>query len=310
MKETVAEQIKKLTWTGCVLVDEPMSRHTTFRVGGCADIFVSPQTVKEATEIVRLLLTQKYPYTVIGNGSNIIVSDSGYRGCIICMETAAANLCTEGSVITAGAGVMLSKVARMAYENSLTGLEFASGIPGTVGGAVVMNAGAYGGEMKDVIKTVTVFDTQNCSIETVDACDMGFGYRTSIIKERPLIVLEACFELKQGNADDIKAVMDDLAIRRREKQPLEYPSAGSTFKRPEGYFAAKLIEDTGLKGLAEGGAQVSEKHAGFVINRGGATATEVLTLIREIKSRVFEKFGVMLETEVIVLGDTAEGEGL
>ena len=286
-----------------VRINEDMSAHTTFKVGGCADIFVTPQNLKEATEIVRLLLTHEYPYTVIGNGSNIIVTDKGYRGCIVCMGSGEDDITVSENVITAGAGAMLSKVARIAYDNSLTGLEFASGIPGSVGGAVVMNAGAYGGEIKDVVAFVTLFDAVEKKTVTMTADEMHFGYRTSIVKEHPYVVLEAKFELASGNQEEIKATMDDLAARRRDKQPLEYPSAGSTFKRPEGYFAAKLIEDAGLKGYSEGGAMVSEKHSGFVINTGNATATDVLNLIKTVRKKVYEKFNVMLETEVVILGE-------
>ena len=303
MRDELIRQLKTITDPANVRMNEDMSAHTTFKVGGCADIFVTPQNLKEATEIVRLLLTHEYPYTVIGNGSNIIVTDKGYRGCIVCMGSGEDDITVSENVITAGAGAMLSKVARIAYDNSLTGLEFASGIPGSVGGAVVMNAGAYGGEIKDVVAFVTLFDAVEKKTVTMTADEMHFGYRTSIVKEHPYVVLEAKFELASGNQEEIKATMDDLAARRRDKQPLEYPSAGSTFKRPEGYFAAKLIEDAGLKGYSEGGAMVSEKHSGFVINTGNATATDVLNLIKTVRKKVYEKFNVMLETEVVILGE-------
>ena len=284
-----------------VKIDEPMKDHTTMKVGGCADVFVMPQTIGEATEIVRLLLSRKEQFAVIGNGSNLIVSDKGYKGCIVCM--ACDGITMEGTTITVQAGAMLSKVAKTAYDNGLTGLEFASGIPGSVGGAVVMNAGAYGGQMEDVITKVTLLDHESGNVITLPCDKMGFGYRTSIVKTGRYTVLEAVFELQKGDKTKIKEMMDDLAVRRREKQPLEYPSAGSTFKRPEGYFAGKLIEDAGLKGYASGGAQVSEKHCGFVINKGGATATDVLDLIRDVRKRVFESSSVMLEPEVVILGE-------
>ncbi len=306
MKENLTEQLKKITDPSNILTDEDMSAHTTFRVGGRADVFVKPADLKEATEIVRLLLMNDHPFCVIGNGSNIIVTDGGYRGCIVCMADGTDTISVNGNKITAGVGALLSKVARTAYENSLTGLEFASGIPGTVGGAVVMNAGAYGGEMKDVITSVTLFDTVSSETVTLGADEMKFGYRTSIVKQHPYVVLEAEFSLQNGKKEEIKAVMDDLAQKRRDKQPLEYPSAGSTFKRPEGYFAAKLIEDAGLKGFSVGGAKVSEKHSGFVINAGGATATDVLELIKEVSDRVFESSGVRLEREVVILGEGVE----
>ena len=280
-----------------------MGRHTTFRTGGRADLFVTPADHKEATEIVRLLLAEGVPYTVMGNGSNMLVSGSGYRGCIIRLGKGMDDISVSGTVITAGAGALLSKVAGAAYERGLTGLEFASGIPGSLGGAVVMNAGAYGGQMADVVRTVTMFDAKSGETVTLPAGEMEFGYRTSIIKHHPYIVLEARMELIKGDKDLIRARMEELAEARRTKQPLEYPSAGSTFKRPEGYFAGKLIEDTGLKGFSVGGARVSEKHCGFVINKGGASPDDIIDLIRIVRERVYEKFEVMLEPEVIILGD-------
>ena len=307
MRKELLDELKNITGAVNVRTDEDMSEHATFKAGGRADVFVTPQSKEEATEIVRLLLMHDEEYTVIGNGSNILVPDEGYKGCIICMGRGEDDITVNGNVITAGAGAMLSKVAKTAYDNSLTGLEFASGIPGSVGGAVVMNAGAYGGEIKDVVTSVTLFDAVSKKIVTKTAAQMEFGYRTSIIKTHPYVVLEAKFKLAACDRAAIKDIMDELAARRRDKQPLEYPSAGSTFKRPEGYFAAKLIEDAGLKGLSVGGAQVSEKHSGFVINKGGATATDILELIRMIREKVYENSGVMLETEVVILGDTKEG---
>lgn len=301
MKEALVQQLKNITDPARVLTDERMSEHTTFKVGGCADVFVTAKSIKEATDIVSLLLSNDAEYTVIGNGSNLLVSDRGYRGCIVCMGM--DDITTDGNTITAGAGAMLSRVANAAFENSLTGLEFASGIPGSVGGAVVMNAGAYGGEMKDVLSSVTLFDAASRKTVIMSADEMAFGYRTSIVKSRPLTVLSATFKLASGNKNEIKAVMDDLAKKRRDKQPLEYPSAGSTFKRPEGYFAGKLIEDAQLKGYGIGGAFVSEKHSGFVVNKGGATADDVISLIRTVRQTVLDKFGVLLEPEVVILGE-------
>ena len=301
----IADELKKIVPASNVLTDEYMKDHTTFRIGGAADIFVTAKTTGEATDIVRLLLARDFPYTVIGNGSNLLVSDRGYRGCIVCMGS--DKITVDDTKITAGAGALLSKIAKAAYDNSLTGLEFASGIPGSLGGAVVMNAGAYGGEMKDVIKEVTLFDTETMDVVTLNTEDMDFGYRTSVVKKKPYIVLEAKMELVPGDPAKIKERTDELAAARRAKQPLEYPSAGSTFKRPEGYFAGKLIEDAGLKGFTLGGAMVSDKHSGFVINRGGATAEDVMELIRTVRKTVYDKFGVMLEPEVVMLG---EGMGL
>ncbi len=308
MREDVLDKLKNITDPANVRTGEDMSEHTTFRAGGRADVFVTPESIEEATEIVRLLLTHEEEYTVIGNGSNILVPDEGYKGCIICMGRGEDDIRVNGNTIKAGAGAMLSKVAKTAYDNSLTGLEFASGIPGSVGGAVVMNAGAYGGEIKDAVTSVTLFDAEAKEIVTKTGSDMQFGYRTSIVKSHPYVVLAAEFTLTEGDRAVIKETMDDLAARRRDKQPLEYPSAGSTFKRPEGYFAAKLIEDAGLKGVSVGGAQVSEKHSGFVINKGGATATDILELIRTIRDKVYEDSHVALETEVVILGNKKDGQ--
>ncbi|MBQ7796482.1 MAG: UDP-N-acetylmuramate dehydrogenase, partial [Lachnospiraceae bacterium] len=241
------------------------------------------------------------PWYVVGNGSNLLVSDKGFPGVII--NTAKFDkLETDGVTVIAGAGVLLSKVASVAYKAGLKGLEFAAGIPGSVGGACVMNAGAYGSEMKHVLKTVTVLK-EDGEVATLPAEELELGYRTSVIPKRGYLVLEAEFSLEEGNQEEIKSVMNDLASRRKEKQPLEYPSAGSTFKRPEGHFAGKLIEDAGLKGFTVGGAQVSEKHAGFVINKGGATASDIYTLCKEVEQKVQEAFGISLEMEVELLGE-------
>ncbi len=303
MRSDITEELKSVTAEGNIRTREDMGKHTTFRAGGVADVFVTPQSITEAADIVRLLLAQGFEYTVIGNGSNLLVSDKGYRGCIVCMGSAVGNITVSGNVIRAGAGALLSKIANTAYEKGLTGLEFASGIPGTLGGAVVMNAGAYGGEMKDVITSVTMLDAVSGETVIFAGDDMKFGYRTSVVKNQPLIVLEAQITLGAGNKEEIKAKMDELAGRRKEKQPLEYPSAGSTFKRPEGYFAGKLIEDAGLKGYTVGGAAVSEKHCGFVVNKGGATASDIIELIKKVRLTVNERSGVMLEPEVVILGE-------
>ena len=303
MNADLIELLGRITDPVNILTNEYMNKPTTFKVGGVADVFVIPQSIEEAADIIRLLLSRNEPYIVIGNGSNILVSDKGYRGCIVCMDKGTDTISVNGTSIRAGAGAMLSKVANAAYENGLTGLEFASGIPGTVGGAMVMNAGAYGSEMKDVTVNVTLFDAATGEVITVPAGDMEFGYRTSIVKKHPYTVLAAEFNLAAGNREEIKAQMDELAQKRREKQPLEYPSAGSTFKRPEGYFAGKLIEDAGLKGYSVGGAAVSEKHCGFVINTGGATATDVIRLMADVREKVNEKFGVFLEPEVVMIGE-------
>ena len=275
--------------------------HTTFRVGGPADYFVMPESSGEVQQVISLCREEKMPYYVIGNGSNLLVSDEGYRGVILQIYRTMSRIEAEGTLIRAQAGALLSAIAAKAYENSLTGFEFAAGIPGTIGGASVMNAGAYGGEMKDVIRSVTVLDRDG-KIRKIEREDLEMGYRTSIISKEGYITLEAEIELSEGKPGEIKALMDDLRTRRVTKQPLEYPSAGSTFKRPEGYFAGKLIQDTGLAGFQVGGAQVSEKHCGFVINKENATAADIDSLMRQVSEKVKEKFGVTLEPEVKRLG--------
>lgn len=285
-----------------VFPDEPMKKHTTFQVGGPADCFVKPQNAEEVRKTVTLCREMEIPYFILGNGSNLLVSDKGYRGAIIHIGKALGQVEVHGDCIRAGAGATLAKVAAKALEAGLTGLEFASGIPGSLGGAVVMNAGAYGGEMVQVIKNVAVL-TKEGERKILGPSELDMGYRKSCILPMEYIVTEAELVLLPGEKEKIKAKMEDLASRRREKQPLEFPSAGSTFKRPEGYFAGKLIMDTGLCGFSVGGACVSEKHCGFVVNKGGATAEDVLCLCREVGRRVYEKFGVSLEMEVKTLGD-------
>ena len=286
---------------GKVLSDEPMSRHTTFRVGGPADYFLVPGSSDELMKLVRYCTDNGIAYFVLGNGSNLLVSDEGYRGAVIQLFRNMSEIRIEGNEVWAEAGALLSQIAAKAAAASLAGLEFAGGIPGTLGGACVMNAGAYGGEMKDVLLTVTVLAPSG-EVMTIPASLMELGYRTSCIPGRGYIVLAARMELSGGDEKEIRAKMDSLRIQRQEKQPLDLPSAGSTFKRPEGYFAGKLIMDAGLRGYSIGGAQVSEKHCGFVVNRGGATAADISTLIRNVRERVEEQFGVSLEPEVRFLG--------
>lgn len=285
-----------------VKLKEPMSKHTTFRIGGPADFYLCPHSTKEVQQAVQICKEENLPYFILGNGSNLLVSDKGYRGVIIQLWKNFSDISVKGCCITAKAGALLSKVAAEALEAGLTGMEFASGIPGTIGGAVFMNAGAYGGEMKDIIKEVKVLDDQG-EVRVLSNEEMKLGYRTSIVKEKGYTVLSAVLELKKGEPSVIRETMEDLKNRRTSKQPLDMPSAGSTFKRPEGYFAGKLIMDSGLRGFSVGGAQVSEKHCGFVVNKGGATAEDVTVLIREVQRRVKEKFGVELETEVRFLGE-------
>lgn len=285
-----------------VHVNEPMSRHTTFRTGGAADWLAEPESEEELAAVIRLCKSHEIPWYILGNGSNLLVGDKGFHGVIIALGKKWKQVSSEGNKIRAGAGTALYNVAKQAYLSSLTGLEFASGIPGTIGGAVVMNAGAYGGEMCQVLRQVKVM-TLDGEVKTLDAGELELGYRTSCILSKGYVVLEAELELDKGNQEDIKGLMDDYAGRRRTKQPLEYPSAGSTFKRPVGYFAGQLIDEAGLRGFSVGGAQVSEKHCGFVINKGGATAADIAELCRQVKEQVLAHSGVELELEVKLLGE-------
>lgn len=284
-----------------VLENEPMSKHTTFRIGGNADVFVSPK-VSQVSEILALAKEFDVPVTVIGNGSNLLVGDKGIRGLVLSFGKEAEEILLEGTRMTVSAGTILAKAAAEAAKNSLTGLEFAAGIPGSLGGAIVMNAGAYGGEMKDVVVSAKVL-TPEGEIKELSKEELDLSYRHSCVPEKNYIVLEATFELTPGDETAIREMMADFKGRRVEKQPLEYPSAGSTFKRPEGYFAGKLIQDADLRGYQVGGAQVSEKHCGFVINKGDATAKDVLQLIEDVKKIVYDKFQVELEPEVKMIGE-------
>ena len=296
------EMLEQIIDTDRVLVDEPMKMHTTFRVGGPADYFVMPTCAEEVQKVISLCKEQNVPYTIIGNGSNLLVGDKGIRGVVIQLFKSMNNMELNGNVITAQAGCSLAQIANAAAGKSLTGFEFAAGIPGTLGGAVVMNAGAYGGEMKDVLVSATVLDEEG-NVVTLSADELELGYRRSIFNKKNYILLDATIELKEGNEDEIRAYMMDLRQRRVDKQPLEFPSAGSTFKRPEGYFAGKLIQDAGLAGFTVGGAQVSAKHCGFVINAGGATAADIVELMKQVSDKVEELNGVPLEAEVKMVGE-------
>lgn len=280
--------------------EEPMKGHTTFRIGGPAQYFITPKSTQELAGTISLCKRFSIPYRVIGNGSNLLVSDQGWRGAVISTEALKNTSCSQNT-IWAEAGVSLTRLARLAQEASLTGLEFAAGIPGTLGGALVMNAGAYGGEMKDIVAWADVLALDG-TIHRKTPNQLKMGYRRSCIPEEGYTVLAASLSLKPGEPESIAAKMEDLAFRRKAKQPLDYPSAGSTFKRPPGYFAGKLIDDAGLRGFQLGGAAVSEKHCGFVINRDQATAEDVLNLCEEVKRRVKEQSGVELELEIKVLG--------
>ena len=300
-KET-KDELNLLVPENHILYDEPLKKHTTFQVGGNSDCLIFVEKENELASLIKFLDEKNIPRFLIGNGSNLLVSDDGFRGVILETKKLFNEIKVDGEKIIAKAGALMSKIGSVALENNLSGFEFAAGIPGTIGGGVVMNAGAYGGELKDVIESVTVL-TDKGEIETIPGSEMGFGYRKSVVREKGYIVLSTVIKLKSGNHEEIKALMDDLRDRRKSKQPLEFPSAGSTFKRPEGYFAGKLIEDSGLRGFSVGGAQVSEKHCGFVINKGNATASDINKLITEVAKKVKEDQNVELEPEVIRLGE-------
>ncbi|MEG0590224.1 MAG: UDP-N-acetylmuramate dehydrogenase [Lachnospiraceae bacterium] len=285
-----------------VLINEPMSKHTTFRIGGCADYYVIPVEEVEIQELIALCKREKVPYYVMGNGSNLLVSDQGYRGVIIQIYKNRSHISVEGTRLQVQAGALLSQIAKEALNHELTGMEFAAGIPGTLGGAVVMNAGAYGGETKDILEKVTAL-TPEGTVISLNKEELELGYRTSIVAKKNYIVLEATIQLTKGNAKMIQETMDTWKEKRTTKQPLEYPSAGSTFKRPEGYFAGQLIEEAGLRGFQVGGAQVSQKHCGFVINKDHATAADVISLMRQVSEKVKSNSGVILEPEVKKLGE-------
>ena len=280
---------------------EPMSEHTTFKIGGPADIFIEVQNSDAAINAIEILRKYGVEISVIGHGSNLLVSDKGISGAVVCFNSAEEIEIISGELLSVSAGVMLNKLCCFAKDNSLTGLEFAFGIPGTVGGAVYMNAGAYDGCVKDVLHSAECLMPDG-SVKTFSNEECDFSYRKSAFVNNGAVILRAVFRLTKGNKQQIADKMSDLMNRRRTKQPLEFPSAGSTFKRPEGYFAGTLIEQSGLKGYSVGGAEVSEKHAGFVINRNNATSNDVLCLVEDIKRKVFEKFGVNLEPEIKILG--------
>lgn len=302
MIQNIVDALRQYVPQENISLQETMAGHTTFRVGGPADCFVKIENENQLIAVLTWLKQREIPYYVLGNGSNLLVSDAGFRGVILQIADKMNRIEVIGEEIIADAGVTMSRVARTAWEHGLEGLEFASGIPGTIGGGVTMNAGAYGGEMCQVVAAVRVVDDKGQVLE-IPVDEMAFGYRTSVIKSNPYVVTSVRFKLQAGDKDQIKARMDDFATRRRDKQPLEYPSAGSTFKRPEGHFAGKLIMDAGLAGMQIGGAQVSRKHCGFVINTGDATSADVRTLIGQVQEKVKGQFGVDLEPEVIYLGE-------
>jgi len=284
-----------------VKIDEPMKNHTSFKVGGSADVLVYPSNYEMVKDLINICKENKVDYFILGNGSNLIIRDGGIRGVVIKLGHL-NKIVVDENLVSAQCGAKLYSVADQALKNSLSGLEFASGIPGSIGGATAMNAGAYDGEMAKVIESALAIDNEG-NIRELNKGELEFGYRNSAILKYGYIVLETRMRLSNGDKAFIKERMDDLAERRKSKQPLEYASAGSTFKRPEGYFAGKLIQDSGLKGTSVGDAEVSEKHSGFIINKGNATAKDVLDLIEVVKAKVYEKFKVELHTEVRIIGE-------
>lgn len=302
------DHLQDLTWRlrsivgdDNVALDEPMSKHTSFRIGGPADLFVTPDDIDELRDVIAACKAAGVPHFVLGCGSDLLVADEGYRGVIVSCTKGLVNVAIDGETMACQAGVPLREASEMACELGLSGLEFACGIPGSVGGACFMNAGAYGGCVADVLESVRCLMPDGTQ-QSLPVEELALGYRASRVRDEGLVVLSATFRLHEGDQDDIRARMDDFTQRRRKKQPLELPSAGSTFKRPEGHFAGKLITDAGLKGYAHGGASVSTKHAGFVVNNGGATATDVHAVIRHVQDEVERQFGVRLEPELRFLG--------
>lgn len=301
-KENIARLFREIVGAGNVYIDEPMKRHTSFKVGGPADILVTPNTMDHLGKILEICKKHSIPFFIMGNGTNLIVRDKGIRGVVIKILDRFNKWEVKGEIITAEAGILLSRLSTVALTHGLTGLEFASGIPGTLGGAVTMNAGAYDGEMKDVVMSTRYIDKQGV-IKTVEGIQHQFGHRDSFIQREGGIVLSTRLQLKKGNREEIRAKMNELNRRRKDKQPLEMPSAGSVFRRPEGHYTGKLVEDCGLKGYRIGGAQVSEKHCGFIVNAGDASAEDIVTLIGAVQNNVKEKFGVELNTEVKIVGE-------
>lgn len=302
ISDAVIEALEGFVRSENVHREEPMAAHTTFRVGGPADCLVEIENTEQLKRVRHYLHLIEMPYFVLGKGSNVVVSDEGYHGVVLQIGSHMSRIEVQGNCITAQAGALLSQVAHTAMEHGLAGMEFASGIPGTVGGGVVMNAGAYGGEMSQIVKTVTVVNSEG-EIMELENESMEFGYRYSTIRNQPFVVTEVVFELTPGDSESIKMKMEELSARRREKQPLEYPSAGSTFKRPEGHYAGQLIMDAGLRGFQIGGARVSDKHCGFIVNAANATAADVMDVVCEVQARVKERFRVDLEPEVVFLGE-------
>lgn len=299
LKDRLTEQIAETH----IVEHCDMKAFTSFRAGGTADMLIMPQSRKELKFALKTLAEESIPYMVMGNGSNILVRDGGYRGAIVKLGEAFDRIEIDGETVTAGCGALMSSVAKAALEASLTGFEFASGIPGSLGGAVFMNAGAYGGEMAQIIKEVQVVQKDGSREYTLSCAQLEPGYRYTVLHESGDVAVSVVLQLSRGEREAVSTKMKELAVKRNEKQPLSLPSAGSFFKRPEGFFAGKLIQDAGLKGLSKGGAQVSELHSGFIVNKGGATATDILQLMEVVQATVFDKFGVKLEPEVRIIGE-------
>ena len=299
MNELVLK-IESIVGSENVLLNEPMCNHTSFKIGGPAIAVVLPESVDGVSGVLQLLENEGIKHYILGNGTNVLFPDEGYDGIVVKIAERLSNIKIDGDIVYAEAGALLSRVSKLSAKDSLSGLEFASGIPGTIGGAVVMNAGAYGGEMKDVILQTTVVDMKG-QVFVYQNEEMNFGYRTSVVKDKGYIVLSVTMKLKKAESSEIWSKIDELNEKRTSRQPLHLPSAGSTFKRPEGYYAGKLIQDAGLKGLTYGGAQVSEKHSGFIVNIDNATYDDVITLINLVKKTVKEKFDVDLEPEVKII---------
>ena len=301
MKEMIKEKLTEILKPEAVTENASMAEYTSFRAGGCADLLAAPENTGELRAVIRLLDSEGCPHMILGNGSNILVRDGGYRGVIVKIGDAFDKV--EGDKVICGAGTRMASVARAALTENLSGFEFASGIPGSIGGAVFMNAGAYGGDMADILEKVHVVSPDGSCEYDISAAELDMGYRHTALHETGDIVTEAILKLQPGDRDVIREKMNDLNSRRNSKQPVNYPSAGSFFKRPEGHFAGALIQDAGFKGLAVGGAQVSELHAGFIINRGGATASDILQLMEIVQAGVMDMAGVRLEPEVRIIGE-------
>jgi UDP-N-acetylmuramate dehydrogenase len=302
MDSSFIKLICNIAGSDSVFINEPMKKHTSFKIGGNADVLVLPTSETVIAEIIKLSIKSQIPYFVIGNGSNLIIRDGGIRGLVIKMSGIISDTIVKGNIIEAHSGILLSKLSKIALENELTGLEFAEGIPGTLGGAVIMNAGAYTGEIKDIVIKTKYID-KNGDLKVISGEEHKFGKRTSIFHEEYGIVIKSWLKLEKGIKENIEMTMNEFSQKRRDKQPLEMPSAGSVFKRPDGHFAGKLIEDCGLKGFSIGGARISDKHCGFIVNTGDANASDVINLIKHIQNCVKNKYNVVLETEVKIVGE-------